>query len=138
MQDALRTPEIYFGYAFSREQLGNEEGWQPDKIVEYIVPQERKKNKFYLDGQWKNNEDNMEAAANEGSIYLKWHGKEINIVAGAQQPAEIEYSIDKQPTKTTIIKDFTLYSLFKEEQSADHTLEIRAEKGVRAYTFTFG
>src|SRR3989338_2719423 len=42
VEDALRTPEIYFGYAFSRDQLGNAEGWQPERIVDYTLPEEQK------------------------------------------------------------------------------------------------
>ncbi len=138
VEDALRTPEIYFGYAFSREQLGNVEGWQPEKIVEYILPEERKRNRFYLEGAWKNNKDNLELMSDDGIIYLKWHGKEINMVAGALTTQEITYKIDKQEWKTIAVKDFILYTLLKEEQPKDHVLEIKAKKGLIAYTFTFG
>ncbi|RNJ77323.1 MAG: thiol-disulfide isomerase, partial [Nitrosopumilus sp. D6] len=38
---AFRTPELYFGYqfAFGRSQLGSEEGFRPESIVEYGEPE---------------------------------------------------------------------------------------------------
>jgi hypothetical protein len=36
----------------------------------------------YLDGQWKNNPDNMELQSNTGRIILTYYAKDVNIVAG--------------------------------------------------------
>ena len=37
---AFRTPELYFGFNFAegRNQLGNEEGFSKNKIVDYKLP----------------------------------------------------------------------------------------------------
>ena len=35
--------------------MGNEEGWQPEKTVDYVLPANFLDNKFYLEGKWKNN-----------------------------------------------------------------------------------
>ena len=68
LTSAGRTPEIYFGYGFSKAQLGNIEGWQPNKIINYTFPENKNKNLFYLDGSWKNNKDNMELVGMAGDI----------------------------------------------------------------------
>jgi hypothetical protein len=39
-------------------------------------------NTVYLDGQWKNNPDNMELESNTGRIILTYYAKDVNIVAG--------------------------------------------------------
>ena len=61
----FRTPELYFGYKFAqnRNQLGSEEGFQPEKIVKYSEPSIVELNKFYPIGNWKNNDDSMELTA---------------------------------------------------------------------------
>src|SRR3990172_1420953 len=51
-----QTPELYFGYkfAFGRNQLGNSEGFNPDQIVAYSIPDKLQEDYFYLEGQWQN------------------------------------------------------------------------------------
>src|SRR5919202_200655 len=58
----VNTPELYFGYQLARAPLGNPEGFKPNQIVTYSVPQRSdiKPNAIYLIGDWKNNADNME------------------------------------------------------------------------------
>lgn len=133
-----RTSEIYFGYEFSREQLGNKEGWEKDEIVNYSFPKSKKKDMFYLDGSWKNNKDDMELISEKGSIYIEYFAKDINIVAGAESPTNVEISIDGKKTKEITIQDFDLYQLETSDKSDTHILELKANKGLRAYTFTFG
>ena len=51
-----RTPELYFGYTFAsgRNQMGNNEGFNPEKEVQYSTPPNLRENYFYMDGTWKN------------------------------------------------------------------------------------
>lgn len=82
------SPEIYLGYQNARSPLGNSEGFQPDKSVNYkldantgsdntsFIP-----NLVYLDGIWKNNNDNVELVSDKGKIILTYYAKSINIVA---------------------------------------------------------
>ena len=57
----FRTPELYFGYKFAsgRNNLGNENGFNPEEVVEYNIPLELKQHYFYLDGKWNNSKDSM-------------------------------------------------------------------------------
>ena len=78
----FRTPELYFGYKFAqnRNQLGSEEGFQPEKIVKYSEPSIVELNKFYPIGNWKNNDDSMELTEATGVIKVLFDAKEVNIV----------------------------------------------------------
>ena len=79
----LRTPELYFGYEFAsgRNQLGNIEGFQPNKIIDYRLPENIRQHYFYLDGQWENGKDGMKLISSSGKIVLNFHAKQLNIGA---------------------------------------------------------
>ncbi len=135
----IGTPEIYFGYDFSRSQMGNAEGWKPDKIQNYQLPATRTDHKFYLEGSWKNNNDNMELMSETGRILLAYEAKNVNLVARASQPIDIEVLQDGNVIRTVTVDAFDLYPLIEDEEYARHELELRmTEPGLMAYTFTFG
>lgn len=134
----LQTPEIYLGLLFSRKQLGNKEGWQADKIVEYKMPASIERDKFYLEGSWKNNPDNMELVSQEGRIKLRYYARDVNIVAGSSQETEIVVYLDGKEHRIVSINEFDLYNLVDLNEYGEHELEIKASNGLMAYTFTFG
>src|ERR671921_289962 len=84
--DRINTPELYFGYEYSRAPLGNSEGYKPDHVVNYTFPDDTKivPNRIYLAGEWKNNADHMELQSEVGRIVLSYSAKAINIVAGGK------------------------------------------------------
>jgi len=147
----FRTPELYFGYKFAqnRNQLGNDEGFQPGRIVEYSEPNNIELNKFYPIGNWKNNEDSMELTEASGSIKVLFDAKEVNIVT--ENNAQLEIFLDGVPlTKENAGLDINfenkmdvsnagMYNIINSETSISHIMEIRIEgKGFQAFTFTFG
>ncbi|MEK6948633.1 MAG: thioredoxin family protein, partial [Nanoarchaeota archaeon] len=144
------TPEIYFGYGFSRGNFGNEEGLRPEETIDYKLPKEIKFNYAYLEGTWKINKDDSELISDEGKIILPYSAKAVNIVAGSEQGSEIEVFVDNEPlnnenkgfdtdlNKTTEINDFKLYNLADFEYGT-HTIQINIKgKGFKINTFTFG
>ncbi len=138
--DLIQSPEIYFGYQYARDQIGNKEGWQPEKVVTYKLPSKIARDQFYLNGQWFNRKDNMELTNAHGSITLRYFAKSVNLVAGAntKKPVTITIKVDGKETKTITVKNFDLYTVVANTQYGEHTLEIEAEPGLMAYTFTFG
>ena len=105
------SPEIYLGYQNARSPLGNSEGFQPNKNVNYKLELNNNSdggggssgnisfipNLVYLDGVWKNNNDNVELVSDSGKIILTYYGKAINIVAsGNGQKAIVYESINKR------------------------------------------
>jgi thiol-disulfide isomerase/thioredoxin len=147
----FRTPELYFGYKFAqnRNQLGNEEGFQPGKTISYSEPNNIDLHKFYLTGDWKNYDDSMELISETGTIKLLYNAKEVNIVT--ENDAELEIFLDGIPIPTEYAgKDITsvstlqvteagLYNVINSESSASHVMEIKITgEGFQIFTFTFG
>lgn len=148
------SPEIYLGYSSARSQLGNIEGFQPDETVDYkFNPNQTslEPNIVYLDGVWKNNQDNMELVGNEGKIVLNYYGKAINIVAsGKNQQISIldgngskvvtgNHALDIGKDGNVTVDKQRLYNvgLFDDYKQRTITLDVKG-KGFQIYTFTFG
>jgi thiol-disulfide isomerase/thioredoxin len=148
----INSPELYFGYQFARAPLGNPEGFKPDQTVDYSVADidsDIKPNIIYLDGRWKNNEDNMELQSETGRIALVYSAKSVNMVAGGN--GEVTVSEDG----STLVSKYRggdlseegkfaidgqrLYNLSMHDDYGAHSIVIDIKgKGFQAYTFTFG
>jgi len=149
----IGTPEIYFGYAFTRGNFGNEEGLPPNEIIDYKIPLIVKPNKGYLEGRWKVNKDDSELLSDEGIIILGYDAKVVNIVAGSDLGSKIELFVDTESLdelkigadvkiidgkSMVTIKEDTLYNLVDHEYGPG-LLELRIKgKGFKINTFTFG
>jgi thiol-disulfide isomerase/thioredoxin len=95
----IQTPEIYLGYQLAQERLGNIENFQPDRTVSYTIARNNnntdfKPNVVYLEGQWKNNPDNIELQSEKGRMVLNYSAKSVNIVAGGPHGTIGQVSID--------------------------------------------
>ena len=147
----FRTPELYFGYKFaqSRNQLGSDEGFQPERIVKYSEPNNIELNKFYPIGNWKNHEDSMELTESTGVIKLLFNAKEVNIVT--ENNAQLEILLDGIPLtekhagldiisgNELIVSDARMYNIINSEISMSHSMEIKIQGiGLQVFTFTFG
>ncbi len=148
----IKTPELYFGYQYARSQLGNNEGFDPEKIVNYTLPSSKlKPNVIYLEGEWKNNADSMELIGNEGKIILDYSAKSINIVAGGQGKITVmEFGKDNQTRNPYSGNDLNsegkltidgqrLYNIGSHQDYGNQQIAIDISgPGFRIYTFTFG
>lgn len=148
----IKTPELYFGYQYSRSQLGNNEGFDPEKIVNYTLPSSKlKPNVIYLEGEWKNNADSMELAGKDGKIILEYSAKSINIVAGGEGDITVmEFGKDNQTSNPYSGNDLDsegkltidgqrLYNIGSHQDYGNHQIAIDVSgTGFRIYTFTFG
>jgi thiol-disulfide isomerase/thioredoxin len=147
----FRTPELYFGYKFAqnRNQLGSDEGFQPEKVVKYNEPNNIELNKFYPIGSWKNHKDSMELTELTGSIKMSFNAKEVNIVT--ENNAQLEIFLDgvaltKKYAGSDIsfgnkidVSNAGMYNIISTQNSISHTMEILIEgEGFQAFTFTFG
>ena len=149
----IGTPEIYFGYQFTRGNIGYE-NIKPDSEFDYSFPVSPLKNYVYLSGKWKNNADNMELAGDEGSILLIFQARNANIVAGSEQGSNALVYVNDKPLNgknkgsdikldgngsSAAISGYKLYDLVSAENYSTSALRIDAKgKGFRIYTFTFG
>lgn len=148
----IKTPELYFGYQYARAQLGNIEGFNPDRTVNYTIPTSNlKSNVIYLQGLWKNNPDSMELVGPDGKIILSYSSKSVNIVAGGK--GEITVKEDGKNTQQDNpfkgndldtegklnIDGQRLYNIAEHADYGSHHIEIKAKgSGFKLYTFTFG
>ena len=148
---SFRTPELYFGYGFAkgRNQLGNSEGFNPELVVSYSIPDTLKQHYFYLDGKWKNHEGSMELVSESGLIRLPYHAKQVNIVAGNiadleifldGKPIPVEYAGDDIIDGSKVpVEEYGLYNIINSKTAGTHLLEIVVNQpGFEIYTFTFG
>jgi len=150
--DRINTPELYFGYQYATEPLGNSEGYNPDRIVKYTIPNDTKitPNRIYLKGEWKNNIDNMELQSEVGQIVLSYSAKAVNVVAGGSGKLIIlednNSRLNESSRGTDVSEDSTvnidgqrLYNVVMNREYGNHQMVIDvAGKGFQIYTFTFG
>jgi len=148
----IRTPELYFGYQYARDQLGNTEGFSPEKTVNYTIPASNlKPNVIYLKGPWKNNPDSMELVGTNGSIVLDYSAKSVNIVAGGKGQLNVKVDGKDNNISNTLkgndldaegtlkIDGQRLYNITNDKNYGNHVIEINAHgNGFKIYTFTFG
>ena len=147
------TPELYLGYSYARSPLGNSQNFEPEQTVTYTIPSNTnlQPNIVYLDGQWKNNRDNIELQGNSGSIILTYYAKAVNIVASGkgQTGTVTEDDNSKIPIKSIgtdlnkdgkfILNGQRLYNLALHDSYGVHSIIINVKgKGLQLYTFTFG
>jgi thiol-disulfide isomerase/thioredoxin len=153
------TPEIYVGYKTARIPIGNPEGFKPDQTVSYSIPSNPnfKPSIVYLQGNWKNNPDNMELQNDTGRIILLYYAKSVNIIAGGSgRGVVINDKEDATATAATTTsnkslgKDLSSDSIFKIDHQRLYNLSIHNNyaahyiiidvngKGFQFYTFTFG
>ncbi len=153
----ILTPELYagFDYALPRGQnIGNEEGLQPGKTIDYSPPDRIRKNVLYLEGKWKSNPGNLESQDEEStSIVLDYTASAVNIVADVPEPLRLEVFIDGayiarelagddvafEDGKAFIVADQPrLYNVVKGKYGI-HTLKLTTNaKGFMFNAFTFG
>ena len=148
----IKTPELYFGYQYAKAQLGNIEGFNPEKTVNYTIPRSNlDTNVIYLQGLWKNNPDNMELVGPDGKITLVYSAKSVNIVAGGkgevtvgedgkgEQTNNSSKGNDTDPEGKLSIDGQRLYNIADNTNYGNHHIEIDAKgPGFKIYTFTFG
>jgi thiol-disulfide isomerase/thioredoxin len=158
------TPEIYIGYSTARTSLGNSEGFKPDQTVSYSIPSNTnfKPSIVYLQGNWKNNPDNMQLQSDTGRIVLTYYAKSVNIIAGGKgggavfndgvvvvgggvAVASTANTLNNSPGKDLSpdgsfrIDGQRLYNLAIHDNYAAHNIVIDVKgKGFQFYTFTFG
>jgi len=151
---SIGTPEIYMGYQFTRGNFGNEEGYKADKIVHYEMPNKINENDVYLNGDWKNNADNVELASDYGEVVLKFKAKSLNIVAGSDSKTKATIFLDDKTVDSTnkgtdvIIQgntgfaefqEYKLYNLVDSGNYNSRTIKMKVSgKGFKLFTFTFG
>ena len=145
------TPEIYFGYKLalpSRNYLANSEGFNPENIVSYMIPEKATQDKFHMVGDWYNGKDGMKLVSEEGGIFLPYYAREVNIVASNLANLTIRLDGEIIPSEhagsdvidgIVEVNDARLYNIIDSPVAGVHYLEIITDSpDFEIFTFTFG
>ncbi|MGE5392474.1 MAG: thioredoxin family protein [Candidatus Saccharibacteria bacterium] len=134
----VATPEIYWG--LSRLQWLGNPGDPGLTEKTFAMPPYLPPNFFGIEGVWRFSPEYAELASDTGRVKLNFYAAKVHMVAesGTFKPVRIKVKVDRQETGEVAIEDSMLYTLFDGREYAPHLLEFEAEKGLKAYTFTFG
>ncbi|MBI2664881.1 thioredoxin family protein [Candidatus Woesearchaeota archaeon] len=138
------TPEIYFGYKFTRGNFGSKESFAPEQLNAYAQPEDVIPNKAYLVGRWLNKADYSELAEATGTVLLNFTATKVNIVASSDPASNLTLKLDGRRIAPnyigeTEVGEERLYNIVSLVFKETHLLEIEvSQPGFRIYTFTFG
>jgi thiol-disulfide isomerase/thioredoxin len=142
------SPETYFGSA-RNEYLGN--GAQHKEGMQALAkPAAVMANTLYLSGAW-DFAPEYATASKDAHIIYKYDAQNVYFVASAPSGATLTVLRDGVPltgegrgedvdsSGNVQVKESRLYTLVKEKEMGEHTLEIIIhDAGLQAFTFTFG
>lgn len=145
------TPELYLGY--NRGLISNPEGYRIDEIFDYKRPEQMAEDSIALEGNFLARPTYLESGDENATIYLRFHGTEVNMVMrpveGNEAKAEINLngkSLEKNlrgrdiesDGKEVIIESPVMHNLIKSRKPLEGILSIKNKSGkFRAYAFTF-
>lgn len=146
-----RSPEIYFG-AGRNTYLGN--GVSGAKGTQKLSePAGIKTNILYLAGDWDFRDEFTENKSFGAKIIFRYQGKDVYMVASAENPVAIRILRDgkhlgaevggdiltREGISRATIQEDRLYKLIQDTEYGEHTIEIVIENpGLKVFTFTFG
>jgi thiol-disulfide isomerase/thioredoxin len=134
--DKVGSPEVYFGS--SRNQYfangtQNTKGGQTLSLPQSILP-----NRLYLGGTWNITPEYAETTGS-ADVVFNYTSKNVYMAAGSDKGVDIEIYKDDLFLKKIHIGDEKLYTLIGDTDYGTHTLRIKIlQKGLKAFTFTFG
>lgn len=145
ISSSARSPETYFG-SLRNEFLANgtpgAEGERSFSLPESIYP-----NALYLGGTWNIAPEYAESVSDARVVY-HYSAGEVYIVAESDGEGIVEVWQDGKKVESAGGEDVKagilrvsgsrLYKVIKNETPGEHVLELRAQKGVRFFAFTFG
>jgi cytochrome c biogenesis protein CcdA/thiol-disulfide isomerase/thioredoxin len=149
----IQSPETYLGYERA-EHFSSPGGAAPDQSKAYTVPAHLELNQWALSGQWTIAKDQAVLDNAPGGISFRFSARDVHLVMGPAadgKPIRFHVELDGAPpgpnhgvdTRADGIGTVTeerLYQLIRQSQQVgQHTVTIQfLDRGVRAYSFTFG
>ena len=133
------SPMIELGYSNIRSINGGE-NFKGQKTFQ--MPQVRNRNRVYLSGKWRHEENYLEALENS-TLKVNLEVSDVGIVADSEDSSEISLEIDSEEPEEAAGKDLEnshleiehpdLYDIVDMGESRQVELTLRCEKGVRLY-----
>jgi cytochrome c biogenesis protein CcdA/thiol-disulfide isomerase/thioredoxin len=140
-----KSPETYFGAARNEYFANGTQGVSGEQSL--TLSDTIEGNKLYLTGRW-NFLPEYAQAVQGGVVTYRYNATKVFIVAESQAGGTIEVSQDGKrvvseagadaPAGVVQVKDSRLYTLIKNPEPGEHTLELKVSPGVKLFAFTFG
>jgi cytochrome c biogenesis protein CcdA/thiol-disulfide isomerase/thioredoxin len=133
---ARATPETYLG-SLRAERFVN--GPLADGRRRYRAPGgELPPDHLVLGGEW-TVEPHSATAGRDARLLLNFHARRVFLVLGSSGgPRELRVLLDGEPVRTVTVGRQRLYRLVDLPRAGRHMLELRPERGISGYAFTFG
>jgi hypothetical protein len=149
------TPEVFAGYL--RGSIGNNEGYSPESVVDYVDPEIYIDGRIYLHGPWLNERNCQTWSGEEGSGHMvfPYTGSELYIVLepSRNQSATVSVLQDNIPlTKenkgddvsfgaggmsTIVVREPRLFSVARNSEHGQHIIKLIPQKGkLGVYAFS--
>jgi len=132
---ALVTPETYVGYARIDSSRYRGSPLRPRQIHSYSLAPRLPRDALSLGGRWTIG-DQRAVAGRGARLRLHFHAHDVYLVLGGT--GRVRVSVDGHPTRTVAVNGDRLYTLFSSRTVRDGLLDLRFDRGVNAYAFTFG
>jgi cytochrome c biogenesis protein CcdA/thiol-disulfide isomerase/thioredoxin len=131
---AGQTPETYLGVG----KMVNYGG--PDTYAEgtadFVYPMRLADDTFAYRGRWKLDFQGATAESGDSRIALKYHAKNVYIVAGGE--GTVTVTSNGQTTEVPVTGAPTSHQLVSRGEMGRGRLEVRLSKGLQAFSFTYG
>ena len=134
MPRAAQTPETYLSVGKEVNYGGT--GKYDQSVATFVYPPTQPDDSFALSGSWILDYQGATANSDNSSIRLNYHAENVYIVAGGTGTLTV-----RQNGKTTtfpITGPPNLHEIVAAQQSGPGTLEVRADRGLEVFSFTYG
>jgi cytochrome c biogenesis protein CcdA/thiol-disulfide isomerase/thioredoxin len=130
---ALQTPETYLGY----ERLSNDAGDAvvPDRPHRYALPSRLGPDEVAYGGEWTVGHERA-VAGRDARLRLRFLADAVHLVLGGR--GTVRVLVDGRERDAVRVDGARLYTLVRLPRRGEHLLELRLERGLAAYAFTFG
>jgi thiol-disulfide isomerase/thioredoxin len=154
------TQETYVGYERGQAwggEIGNSEGFEPDKVVDYAPTTVRPSHGFWVSGKWLNKGDYFESVDSGASLGIRYHARDAYVVLarGGAEPVKLvierdgspipaamrgkDVQVDEKGGTFILINEPRMYYAVTKEDDGTHDLLLKPEvAGERVFSFTFG
>jgi cytochrome c biogenesis protein CcdA/thiol-disulfide isomerase/thioredoxin len=133
MPTRAATPETYLG--FERLMGLANPAVAPDRDAAYKLPPTLAQNRLAYGGRWRV-EAERAIAGRRARLQLRFRAKEVNLVLGGD--GRVVVLLDGKAVRSVRVHGSRLYNLLRLPRVRTGLLELRVERGVAGYAFTFG
>ena len=132
---ALITPETYVGYARLDSSRYSGSPLVPRRPRMYALAARLARDTISFGGRWSIG-DQRAVAGHDARLQLHFHAHDVYLVLGGV--GKVHVSVDGGPNRTFAVTGDRLYTLLSSHILRDGLIDLRFDRGVNAYAFTFG